>query len=138
MQVTQSQIQFLTNKPWWTSSHHTINDFLQKVYPAELTHLAANPDDKPEVDALMGLITNKQQVQIIRSTDTNTISRPMISSACHDNSAALVKSGKADCMITGFALSPDGLWRHHSWCMDADGIVIETTKSRLVYVCCTT
>ena len=42
--------------------------------------------------------------------------------------------------MTGYALSDDGMWRQHSWCIcDAgeeyieDSIIIETTEKRLAY-----
>lgn len=37
-------------------------------------------------------------------------------------------------VIEGYALSLDGLWRHHFWLMDRkDGHIVETTESRLAY-----
>lgn len=35
---------------------------------------------------------------------------------------------------TGYALSDDGLWRQHSWGLEADGVVVETTFERRSYV----
>jgi hypothetical protein len=36
-------------------------------------------------------------------------------------------------IVTGYALSSDGLWRQHSWAMAGDGGVVETTEERLLY-----
>jgi hypothetical protein len=50
---------------------------------------------------------------------------------CHQNSLALWEAGKGD-IANGFALSPDGLWREHSWVVSGDR-VIETTVRRVAY-----
>jgi hypothetical protein len=51
---------------------------------------------------------------------------------CHDN-AVEDASEDPDLMIgSGFALSDDGLWRHHSWLLRGDTI-IETTEPRDAY-----
>ncbi|KAJ3043718.1 hypothetical protein HDV00_004491 [Rhizophlyctis rosea] len=59
-------------------------------------------------------------------------------SACHDNAAFLVRLSPADTvMMTGYALSDDGMWRGHSWCvrLNANGTMttVETTCPRLAY-----
>lgn len=54
--------------------------------------------------------------------------------SCHENVAILWVDGAAAEVGTGYALSEDGLWRQHSWGVDADGTVIETTEERLRYV----
>lgn len=57
-------------------------------------------------------------------------------SDCHANVARLWKQANvenAELMIaTGYGLSEDGLWRQHSWALDAD-VVVETTGLRLLY-----
>jgi hypothetical protein len=55
-------------------------------------------------------------------------------SECHGNTAALWIRAEADAIGTGYALSDDGLWRQHSWGVDADGTVVETTERRVAYV----
>jgi hypothetical protein len=47
-------------------------------------------------------------------------------SQCHVNAAKLCDQGLADDLVTGYALSDDGLWRQHSWALK-DGTVLETT-----------
>ena len=68
-------------------------------------------------------------------------------SQCHRNSCFLynceeVQSEYEECVkiMTGYALSPDGMWRQHSWCIAyagdeyiEDSIIIETTEERLAY-----
>lgn len=50
---------------------------------------------------------------------------------CHANAARLWEQGRGD-IATGYALSPDGYWRQHSWVVAPDGI-IETTQERTRY-----
>jgi hypothetical protein len=50
---------------------------------------------------------------------------------CHENAAKLWKLGKG-ALMTGYALSSDGLWRQHSW-VKTTRTIIETTVPRERY-----
>lgn len=60
---------------------------------------------------------------------------------CHSNSAELwwnnrEKKDFAVILCTGYALSKDGLWRQHSWLVQAKAranVIIETTTPRVAY-----
>lgn len=62
---------------------------------------------------------------------------------CHYNSATYWNNNSGICcLMTGYALSDDGMWRQHSWCLlqrdprseeDIDDTVVETTADRLLY-----
>lgn len=59
-------------------------------------------------------------------------------SQCHENSCLCWEANqdKSIFLATGYALSDDGLWRQHSWCVNprARSIhVIETTEKRELY-----
>ena len=58
-------------------------------------------------------------------------------SRCHENSSILWHKNKNKYVLcTGYALSPDGLWRQHSWCVQLNpkkNRIIETTVKRLAY-----
>lgn len=56
-------------------------------------------------------------------------------SECHENSAKLHREAPGRYEVrTGYALSKDGIWRHHSWVVDADtNNIIETTEKRVTY-----
>ena len=58
----------------------------------------------------------------------------MAQSGCHQNTAALWRARKLGIVGigTGYALSPDGLWRQHTWGIRREG-VIETTEERVKY-----
>lgn len=53
-------------------------------------------------------------------------------SRCHDNVLSLWEANPQVKVCTGYALSEDGVWRCHSWCI-ADGNIVETTLTRLAY-----
>jgi hypothetical protein len=53
---------------------------------------------------------------------------------CHENAAVRWDEGKGRVRImTGYALSPDGLWRQHSWNLDSRYVSIESTVKRKLY-----
>ena len=52
---------------------------------------------------------------------------------CHVNAVRLWRTGDAVAIGTGYALSADGLWREHSWGVDAAGRIVETTAERVTY-----
>jgi hypothetical protein len=54
--------------------------------------------------------------------------------ACHANAAILWIDGAVTAIGTGYALSDDNLWRQHSWGIDTDGTLVETTIGRQLYV----
>lgn len=57
-------------------------------------------------------------------------------SQCHRNSCYLYEYENRNnfVIMTGYALSNDGLWRQHSWCYDGkNNTIIETTEKRVAY-----
>lgn len=53
---------------------------------------------------------------------------------CHANAAYLSEADEDMRVMTGYALSKDGVWRRHSWVIDTeDNIFIETTEPREKY-----
>jgi len=72
----------------------------------------------------------------------NAIRKPGKPCHCHYNAARLWEQGQATdaaepargcTLATGYALSDDQLWRSHSFCVAADGRVLETTTLRHRY-----
>ncbi|MER6593378.1 hypothetical protein ABT214_16290 [Micromonospora purpureochromogenes] len=53
---------------------------------------------------------------------------------CHRNVAPRWIDGAIESIGTGYALSADELWRQHSWGVDPDGVLVETTDERRAYV----
>jgi len=53
-------------------------------------------------------------------------------SQCHNNVIDKYLENNNYEIVTGYALSEDGLWRSHSWLLK-EGIVFETTEERLKY-----
>jgi hypothetical protein len=83
------------------------------------------PRPEPDLDALLASAVAFTRGARLVAGDTN---------ACHANAAALWAGGEVRSIGTGYALSDDGLWRQHSWGVDADGTVVETTVDREAYV----
>lgn len=55
-------------------------------------------------------------------------------SQCHDNACRLWRRApKRYRIVNGYGLSDDGIWREHSWCLNKQGKVVETTEPRLIY-----
>jgi hypothetical protein len=56
-------------------------------------------------------------------------------SGCHENAALLWDMNRDwASIVTGWALSDDGVWRQHSWVKDfVDGRIYETTEPRVLY-----
>lgn len=54
-------------------------------------------------------------------------------SRCHQNTLYLKNANPSLHACTGWALSNDGIWRQHSWCVDEDWRVVETTSRRVAY-----
>jgi hypothetical protein len=53
-------------------------------------------------------------------------------SRCHWNVAALYAAKSNIQICYGYGLTPDGLWRQHSWAFDRR-VIIETTERRVLY-----
>lgn len=53
-------------------------------------------------------------------------------SQCHENTALLYEKFPDGKIVTGYALTRDGMWRQHSW-LWLDNCVIETTVKRISY-----
>ncbi|XWV26143.1 hypothetical protein QJ857_gp0936 [Tupanvirus soda lake] len=116
-------IAFLKSRPWWTPNHDKIQDILINLVPE--THLVATPVDDIE-KMLDGFL--------VRVVDNDLILLKMKQNQCHDNSSRLLYQNKIKEMHTGLALSADRRWRSHSWGIDNNNIIIETTVPRLVYI----
>jgi len=83
-----------------------------------------------EVDGLVEVLyTNGQLFSLDGLTCV-----PMQDSACHSNTTEWYhnQTERDTGMCTGYALSPDGLWRQHSWGV-LRGRIVETTIERIAY-----
>ena len=65
----------------------------------------------------------------------NAIRKKCKNCRCHANSCYLYIANRRQTRIcTGYAMSRDGAWRQHSWCVNlASGRPIETTEKRVLY-----
>lgn len=85
------------------------------------------PDDEPDADKMLsrGRVWGGEAAT----------ARPGLPNRCHQNAIWLWEENRDRMRIaTGYALTADGQWRQHSWCVSADGQrVFETTGPRLTY-----
>lgn len=87
----------------------------------------------PDPEEALGELLEHARVSVPGRTGTLLLSgRP---SDCHGNVARLwtAKELPLRCVATGYALSDDGLWRQHSWAVQDNGAVVETTEVREMY-----
>ncbi len=76
---------------------------------------------------LVGLLSHGQVF------DGRVVLKRGLPNRCHENVAALWnKNRSTSAIVTGYALSDDGLWRQHSWLLRKQH-VIETTMRRERY-----
>lgn len=83
--------------------------------------------DRPEMLRLLidlGQVFDASRVRMVRGKK----------SRCHENAEALYRKGKGKYRLAyGYGLTSDGLWRQHSWLLEQDGTIVETTVRRTVY-----
>lgn len=114
------------------------------------TSLKLNPYLKPLLKTLLGYggevaclwspnpVPNRQFVKQLLSyaqikTGRSAKFLKMEPNNCHGNSCTLSQK-KGNVWMTGYALSPDGVWRPHSWVWDTNkNKNIETTVRRVKY-----
>lgn len=126
--VTPDRQAFLQARPWWCPAYHAPwQTRVSERYPG--THVVAHPDAAlREAEGCA-----EDDLRCWEATPNNVLFVPVEPGCCHDNVAALQQQTDGACAWwTGYALSADGLWRHHSWGWWQNRIV-ETTVPRLVY-----
>ena len=79
---------------------------------------------EPDLDLLLTL--GQEYAQPVRRV-------PGVNSACHLNVGRLFDEKRLAAIVTGWALSEDGIWRQHSWGIDWKGRLVETTLPRTRY-----
>jgi hypothetical protein len=113
---------FLRTRPWYQAYHNELNHILHRFAPE--THIVACP---------MDFRINPNKATLFLGCEQNCQMIRMQNSACHDNCEELYQKGLIVHRYTGYALSSDGLWRFHSWGINNNGQVVETTESRVMY-----
>ncbi len=127
--VSDDDIKFLISRPWYKSEqnhYNKINIKLNEICPK--THIVA-----PLISHVDLTKNNFTDCIDFDSDKTNIILFQMEEGYCHDNCEELLKKKLIKKIYTGYALSPDGKWRFHSWGVDQDNNLIETTSVRIMY-----
>jgi hypothetical protein len=123
-EVSQDTVSFLKSRPWWNTSYLVFQTYIEKMY--EGTHIVSTPD-------IVG-IYSIFKINTLHIPNQNTCIIKMDTSMCHNNCGKLYFHDQSNRVFTGYALSADGLWRHHSWILSKNNVIIETTESRLIYL----
>lgn len=116
------RIDFLKSRPWYSNIHERLNSILQTNEPN--TQIVAMPREHIDLKQLIisgTLMTN------------HVINNIMMASQCHDNCEWLKNLNVIKCVCTGYALSDDGLWRFHSWGINYNDEIVETTEPKIKY-----
>lgn len=105
------------------TSAERLREVLLKIGGSEV-HI---PDDDPDLENVLA------RGQAWRGAVASPA--PGLPDRCHQNAIWLWEDNRDDMRIaTGYALSDDGGWRSHSWCVDVGGTrVFETTEPRADY-----
>jgi len=122
----ENRVKFLTSRDWWSSIHTKFQKYLTNLVPA--THLVSLPEG--DTKDIKSILSGKGNLRVSKD---DIILNKMNTNQCHENTATLFQQGKIKELHTGYALSDDGLWRQHSWGVDVNGKIIETTE-RLIYL----
>lgn len=118
----------------WTVEHDRIQTLVSRLVPG--TFLVSNEDSCEDFrDSLSrGRVLPGVEIRVPNIFNDRINMKVMDTARCHDNCDKLLRQKKIQTMITGWALSDDGLWRWHSWGIDRRGGLVETTLPRLVYL----
>lgn len=125
--VDEDRKKFLCSRPWWTTEHSKLQKYISSF--VEGSHIVANHSDEKEVKNILkggGMLTVPDEDEVLMNM--------MRKSDCHNNALELLAKGKITECHSGFSLSNDGLWRHHSWGVDKNNRIVETTEIRLAYL----
>ncbi len=113
---------FLLTRPWFSVPHKQVNKILTKMVPN--THIVSTPFEHIDLDKII------KKGKLIKGY---TLIHEMELGRCHDNCEILLAKKEITNIYSGYALSDDGLWRFHSWGINLDGDIVETTTPRLLY-----
>lgn len=126
--LTEDEIKFLRSRVHRWKIHDDFQNFLDEHVPG--TWIVPVCDDELN-NALMRM--DKIFAPILGD---RVVIRHMEDSMCHDN-CEILQSREPDLVwYIGWVLSEDARWRSHSWMVDVEGNVIETTEERLIYLGC--
>lgn len=131
----------------------------RKQWLASQNRMLSQPESDPKKHELKGILGNAAGEAVIIAEQDADIDALLLrasfflgteitlvvgaESACHMNSAIFWLNHENSChLMTGYALSDDGIWRQHSWCLlykdlssgeEIIPCVVETTVERLLY-----
>lgn len=110
-----------------------LNKDRYSILKEKLLSLVGKSVKLPSIEEDLDDILNKG---IFLNNNNNCVYRKGRPSQCHANSFDLFEHVNGDDfrIMTGYALSDDGVWHQHSWCYDLkEKLIYETTEKRISY-----
>lgn len=121
----------LQSREWYTPLHRELYEQLNEL--VENTLLVATPFTSLGFQNCTDTIKTRSY-KFTEKTEDNCIYYPLMPSQCHDNVSYLSNTKHLKKRCYGYALSPDGLWREHTWGINQADKIVETTVPRIAYV----
>jgi len=125
----EDRIKYLVTRTSWSRAHTEFQRYLSGLVPA--THLVSLPEGDGDMEDIKSIMSKMGKLRVARD---DIILRKMDCNRCHRNCETLFIDGKIKELHTGYALGDDGLWTQHSWGVDSNNKIIETTKPRIIYL----
>lgn len=124
--ASEDLINFLQKRPWYQPIHTQFQKFLDENVPGSCV-VAMNDDESAEaltkINEIFSPVIGNKIVMV-----------EMVPSQCHNNCAFLHHKYPRFKLYYGWVLSDCGRWRNHSWLINQDGNIIETTEERHIYI----
>tara|TARA_B100002019_G_C21256613_1_gene594210 strand:- start:1790 stop:2296 length:507 start_codon:yes stop_codon:yes gene_type:complete len=119
---------------WNTNYQGTLNTYQKKLknLSQKILSFGGNQVVLPSIEEDLEYI----QMRGVFCIGEHSILKRGLPSQCHRNSCDLYMMEEREdfFIMTGYALSKDGFWRQHSWCVDyKNEKIIETTEPRIAY-----
>lgn len=135
--IEEERVQFLRTRPWYRRYHAQLQELVSEYLPG--TYVVAPDDDEDYVDTCRLLRGEGQPLLRVPEGDDEIVLMQMKRGACHHNCAQLLRRQRIAKIVSGWALDrvrSEPLWRYHSWGVDTQGRIVETSVPMQVYVGC--
>jgi hypothetical protein len=141
----------LTSLVSLSPNSHVIWQLNQRVWIAEL-YQGIKPDDQNNIEIATKLLAIAGKQVIIYTGEQSVMNLALVNNAtlmtaeklriqkgnpsdCHNNCSKIwSKDPDKFSIVSGFALTADDqMWRAHTWLLDKNGVIVETTIPRYLY-----
>ena len=124
--ASEEFIKAAKEEKWYTSYHDMLNEILNKIAP----------DTQVLAEKFEHYTFTKEEFENATLFDIKKCNyrfNPMEKLNCHNNSVRLCIYNPFYNVYTGYVLHKDGIWTFHSWVVDRNNLLIETSEMGLLY-----